>query len=232
MLEQLNGETRSLREALGVTHSETIRRGMEIASLSTETDRLRDQLSHQDKQLAELEKQVAEWAVWERKRELLLAELSQTQQAFDALTTRQAALETQSEAAMVEAERAGGLAERAEQRNAILLQQIERCVGAITEINQSVAMQKSRWEDHFNNQRGISFNVESRYGQLSSTMQSIVPRLSETQARVEELTRLNIVLHQQVHGFSIQLRDILQSRIWQGLVRAGGIMLKLTGRKP
>jgi 2-polyprenyl-3-methyl-5-hydroxy-6-metoxy-1,4-benzoquinol methylase/chromosome segregation ATPase len=204
----------------------------EIARLLTEMDRLRGEYLQQEKQLADLQKQVHAWDTSERERANLSADMAKVRQAFAVLSTRQEDFEARAEAAMAESERARELAERAEQRNAILLQQIEEAVATIAELRQSVAMQNSRWEHHFNSQRSVSFNVENRYGQLSSALQSIEPRVAVTQTRVEELTRLNIALHQQVHGLSIQLRDILQSRIWRGLVRLGAIILKLTGRKP
>lgn len=121
--------------------------------------------------------------------------------------------------------------ERCEQRGTIFLQQIERSDGLLQELQQTVAEQSLRWERHLSSQRAASSNLENRYMHLAASVQSMEPRVADAELRTEELSRLHLNIQQQVASLAAQVREILHSRIWKALVGAGGLLLRVTGRR-
>jgi chromosome segregation ATPase len=119
---------------------------------------------------------------------------------------------------------------RSDQRGTIFLQQLEQSEAGLQELRKSITEHASRWERNLNTQKAMSSGAEHRCAQISGRLESMEPRVADTQVRVEELTRLHLSTHQQVSSLSMQVREILGSRIWQALVKGGGIVLRLTGR--
>lgn len=300
-IEQLNAESRSVEEELQAAQSAAAQRNLELVRLLMVSDPLNSQLPLPELQLAEIENQMRKLVSSEHERQRLSVELTATQQALVSLSAHYSEIETRAETTALEVTRARELAERAEQRNSILLQQIEQAVGALAEMREMVALQNSRLDNHISSQKAASSSLQSRCNQIATAVQqkesqlaqtkehveeinrqsaalqqqvydltvaaqqrepqlaqtqgfveeisrqSTVlqqqvrgltlavqqqePQLAETQERVEELTRLNVALHQQLHNFSMQLRGILESRMWKTFINARTTFRKVVGPK-
>jgi hypothetical protein len=234
-LRQLTAEVQHLQQAIASSKTaETdlaVKQTNEMTQLNATVEQLSKQLQNQAEQLAVSQKEVQDMAELRVESQRMRDDLANANEAIRSLTARQGALASQFEAVSAELSRMGGLVGRCDQRATIFLQQVESSEAGLQELRRSTAEHSMRWERNLNSLKAASSNLENRCVHLASSVQSMEPRVTDSQSRIEELTRLYVNIHQQVSGLAAQVMEILGSRIWKTLVRAGGALLKVTGRR-